>query len=189
MSCPLELKSRMLVHCHLGTGNGTWGLWKRAECSPLQSYLQPCLISGGLFVCLRRGSLSSPGWPRIHLRASDPPAFICVVTRVTDLHHHTCFILCQGSNLGLPEDMSALNRAVSPLTLKVVLKLHFLKTNVLYVFTMGMQWLEHGNQRTTCRSGFFPTAMWVPGIKLRWSGLVAQGFTNWDILLAPLLEF
>lgn len=48
-----------------------------------------------------------------------------------------------------------------------------------------------GGHRTTCQSHFSPYTMWVPRIKIRWSGLKVNVLSHWDISLAPfsILEF
>lgn len=47
----------------------------------------------------------------------------------------------------------------------------------------------HGGQGTTCVSWFSPPTGWAPGIKLRSSGLAANTFTHWAILLVHELIF
>lgn len=43
-----------------------------------------------------------------------------------------------------------------------------------------------GGQNIIFRSRFFPSTMWDPRMEPKLSALVANTFTSWDILLAPL---
>lgn len=47
-----------------------------------------------------------------------------------------------------------------------------------------MSWYKSRGQRTTCKIVFFPSPMWIPGTKLRWSGLATGVFLLCAILVA-----
>lgn len=44
-------------------------------------------------------------------------------------------------------------------------------------------------QRTTCRSQFCPSTLWIPGIELKWSGLTVSVIYLWSHLTSPQLAF
>lgn len=44
-----------------------------------------------------------------------------------------------------------------------------------------MTWHTCGAQRTHCKSSFYPSAMWVMGVKFESLGLAAGSFTCWPV--------
>lgn len=46
-----------------------------------------------------------------------------------------------------------------------------------------------GFRGTNSRSWFCPSTMWVPGVDLRWSGLVANTYICWAISVAHICSF
>lgn len=73
--------------------------------------------------------------------------------------------------------------------------LHFVifhKANLLYLFVcfayvcVCVLVQTIGGQNIIFRSRFFPSTMWDPRMEPKLSALVANTYTSWDILLAPL---
>lgn len=64
--------------------------------------------------------------------------------------------------------------------------LHVCACERTHTHTHTVQWHTCGNQRTTRRSYFFPSTMWLLNPKLRLSVSSASVLTHWPFLLIPL---